>query len=202
MGVLKVTLFHVNPVAPWANQVFATQIQKGNAFLRPYGLQFDVYPAVGSLDPDWSAPISSESRSPEGIAQRLALRAAAHARYNSFDNRLPVILCQVGGKGGGEAPGSLGLTPNIGWLPWVIMDAFTLMPDGLSMTHEAGHCAGLLHPGLPPFGDPRLMTPDGEVLTNNIMAYGSYDLNGVYQPRNLIDSWQVEAFRRAYFHSG
>ncbi|WP_198373201.1 zinc metalloprotease [Roseomonas rosulenta] len=201
MGVLKVTLFHVNPVAPWANQVFATQILKGNAFLRPYGLQFDVYPKVGSLDLDWSAPISSASRSAEGIAQRLALRAAAHARYASFDNRLPVILCQVGGQGGGEAPGSLGLTPGIGWLPWVIMDAFTLMPDGLSMTHEAGHCAGLLHPGDPPNGDRRLLE-NGAVVTNNIMAYGSYDLNNTYQPRNLIEDWQIEAFRHAYFHSG
>ncbi|MBW6398436.1 hypothetical protein KPL78_11285 [Roseomonas sp. HJA6] len=198
MGTLKLTLFHVGPVAPWANTVFHKQIEKGNAFLRPHGLRFEAYPASGSLDLDWSAPLLEQGRSGEGLAQRLALRAMAHARYASFDNRLPVILCQIGG-GGGESPGSI--DQKLNWLPWVVMDAFTLNEDGLTLTHEAGHCAGLKHPGHGPQGDSRLVE-DGHAVTDNLMAYGTFDMaTQKYGGRTLIDDWQIDAFRHAYFHS-
>lgn len=198
MAVLKLTLFHVGPVAQWANTVFAKQIEKGNAFLRPYSLQFDAYPKVGSMEIEWSAPLLGNGRVGEGLAQRLALRALAHGRYASLDNRLPVILCQITG-GGGEAPGSIG--QKLDWLPWVVMDAFTLNEDGLTLTHEAGHCAGLKHPGGGPNAEPRLLQGD-DVVTDNIMAYGTFDVGTQrHLGRTLIESWQVEAFRKAYFHS-
>ncbi|MBR0679591.1 hypothetical protein GXW74_03770 [Roseomonas eburnea] len=198
MGVLKVTLFHVSPVAGWASGVFHKQIAKGNAFLRTRGLQFDPYPKVGSMELEWSAPLSENGRIGEGLAQRLALRALAHARYASLDNRLPVILCQIGG-GGGEAPGSI--HQKLDWLPWVIMDAFTLNEDGLTLTHEAGHCAGLKHPGDEPFGEPRLMQ-NGQAVTDNLMAYGTFDIEAQkHGPRTMVEDWQIDALRSAYFHS-
>lgn len=198
MGVLKLTLFHVSPVASWASDVFHRQIDKGNAFLRPHGLQFDAYPKVGSMELDWSEPLQAQGRIGEGLVQRLALRALAHARYASFDNRLPVILCQISG-GGGEAPGSIG--QKLDWLPWVVMDAFTLNEDGLTLMHEAGHCAGLKHPGNGPNAEPRLMQGD-QAVTDNIMAYGTFDIGAQkHGPRTLIEDWQVAAYRNAYFHS-
>jgi hypothetical protein len=198
MAKLKLTLFHTKPVANWASMVFKKQIEKGNAFLRPYGMQFDRYPAEGSIELDWSAPLSSKGREGAGLLERLTLRTLANAAYYSTDNRLPVILCQIGG-GGGEAPGSIGQMLN--WLPWVIMDAFTLNDDGLTLTHEAGHCAGLKHPGTPPNGEPRLVQ-FGQAVTDNLMAYGTFDIGTQkYGPRTLIESWQVEAFRTAYFYT-
>lgn len=198
MGILKLTLFHVGPVANWANAVFQKQIEKGNAFLRPHGLQFDPYPKFGSMELDWTAPLVEKGRIGEGLVQRLALRALAHARYASFDNRLPVILCQIMG-GGGEAPGSI--DQKLDWLPWVVMDAFSLNEDGLTLAHEAGHCAGLKHPGGHPHGDPRLVE-GGQAVTDNLMAYGTFDIGAQkHGARTLVENWQVAAFRNAYFHS-
>jgi hypothetical protein len=199
MGILKLTLFHVGPVSHWANKVFQKQVEKGNAFLKPYGLKYDVYPAAGSMDLDWSAPVMEDASTAEGLGQRLALRAAAHARYASFDNRLPVILCQIKG-GGGESPGSIAYKLN--WLPWVMMDAFDLNEDGLTLTHEAGHCAGLKHPGHGATGDSRLVDDLGHAQTDNVMAYGTFnDATQKYEGRSLVMDWQVDAFRHAYFYS-
>ena len=198
MGVLKLTLFHVGPVSGQASAIFYKQVERGNAFLRPHNLRFDVYPVAGSLDLDWTEPLSSNGRVGEGLAQRLALRMLANSRYYSNDNRLPVILCQIDG-GGGEAPGSIG--QKLDWLPWVVMDAYTLNNDGLTMTHEAGHCAGLKHPGFSELSEPRLMVGD-QAMTDNIMAYGTFDMESQkFGARSLIESWQVDAYRTAYFHS-
>ena len=198
MGVLKLTLFHVGPVSGSASAIFYKQVERGNAFLRPHNLRFDVYPVAGSLDLDWHEPLSSNGRVGEGLAQRLALRMAANSRYYSNDNRLPVILCQING-GGGEAPGSIG--QKLDWLPWVVLDAYTLNNDGLTMTHEAGHCAGLKHPGFSELSEPRLMMGD-QAMTDNIMAYGTFDMETQkFGGRTLIESWQVDAYRTAYFHS-
>jgi len=198
MAKLKLTLFHVKPVGKWASTVFKKQIEKGNNFLRAFGLQYDRYPAEGSIELNWSAPFTANGRVDPGLAERLRVRDLANSTYYSSDNRLPVILCQIGG-GGGEAPGSIGQKLN--WLPWVMMDAFTLNDDGLTMTHEAGHCAGLKHPGVPPNGEPRLVQ-DGNAVTDNLMAYGTFDImTQKYAARSLVETWQIEAFRKAYFHS-
>lgn len=198
MGTLKLTLFHVGPVSHWANKVFQKQVEKGNAFLKPHGLKYDVYPAAGSLDLDWSAPVMNDASTAEGMAQRLALRAAAHARYASFDNRLPVILCQLKG-GGGESPGSIAY--KLDWLPWVMMDAFDLNEDGLTLTHEAGHCAGLKHPGHRTTEDSRLVQ-DGQAVTDNFMAYGTFNHETQkFDGRTLVEDWQMDGLRHAYFHS-
>ena len=198
MGVLKLTLFHVGPVSGSASAIFYKQVERGNAFLRPHNLRFDVYPVAGSLDLDWHEPLSSNGRVGEGLAQRLALRMAANSRYYSNDNRLPVILCQING-GGGEAPGSIG--QKLDWLPWVVLDAYTLNNDGLTMTHEAGHCAGLKHPGFSDLSEPRLMVGD-QAMTDNFMAYGTFDMRSqTFGGRSLIEPWQVDAYRSAYFHS-
>ncbi|HEY4253730.1 MAG TPA: hypothetical protein VGM87_21155 [Roseomonas sp.] len=199
MAVLKLTLFHTKTVAKWADLVFSKQIEKGNAFLRPYGIAFERYPAAGSIELDWTAPLNASGGANPGLKERLDLRRLANDTYYSTDNRLPVILCQIGGAGGGESPGSI--ARKLDWAPWVIMDAFTLNNDGLTLTHEAGHCAGLKHPGYPPEGDPRLMI-GSEAVTDNIMAYGTFDLGTQkLAPRSLIEPWQVNAYRTAYFHA-
>lgn len=199
MATLKLTLFHTRTTAKWADLVFNKQIEKGNAFLRPYGIQFDRYPATGSIELDWTFPLTPNGRVDPGLKERLQMRDLANRTYYSTDNRLPVILCQIGGAGGGEAPGSIGSKLN--YLPWVIMDAFTLNEDGLTLTHEAGHCAGLKHPGAPPLEDPRLMV-GSEAVTDNVMAYGTFDYNTQkLAPRSLVEPWQIEAYRAAYFYS-
>jgi hypothetical protein len=199
MAMLKLTLFHTKPVAKWADLVFRTQIEKGNAFLRPHGMQFDRYPAAGSIELPWTAPLSANGKANPGLKERLDLRRMANDAYYSTDNRLPVILCQIGGRGGGEAPGSIG--EKLDWLPWVVMDAFSLNEDGLTLTHEAGHCAGLKHPGVPPLEDPRLMMGT-EAVSDNVMAYGTFDMaTQKFGPRSLIEIWQVAAYRTAYFYS-
>ncbi|WP_376094378.1 hypothetical protein ACE7GA_00995 [Roseomonas sp. CCTCC AB2023176] len=199
MAVLKLTLFHTKTVANMAEVVFNKQIQRGNAFLKPHGISFQRYPERGSIELDWTAPIAESGRENPGRHQRLELRRKANDTYYSEDNRLPVILCQIGGKTGGEAPGSI--DQKFDWLPWVIMDAFTLNDDGLTLTHEAGHCAGLKHPGYGSNAEPRLMMGD-DAVTDNIMAYGTFDIaTQSYMPRSLVETWQVNAYRTAYFYS-
>lgn len=198
MGVLKLTLFHAKPVSGAASEIFHKQVERGNAFLKPHGLEYSVYPTAGSLDLEWTEKLVGNGFVGEGLAQRLALRMAANSRYYSNDNRLPVILCQIEG-GGGEAPGSIG--QKLDWLPWVMIDADTLNNDGLTMTHEAGHCAGLKHPGFSSVSEPRLMEGN-QAVTDNIMAYGTFDMQTQkHGARSLIEPWQVDAYRGAYFHS-
>ncbi len=199
MAVLKLTLFHTKTVAAQAPIIFQRQIERGNAFLRQYGIQFQRYPGSGSIQLDWDTPLAPSGRNNPGLQQRLDLRRLANDTYYSTDNRLPVILCQIGGRGGGEAPGSL--ANKLNWLPWVVMDAFTLNEDGLTLTHEAGHCAGLKHPGYGPEEEPRLMI-GSEAMNDNIMAYGAFDMaTQKFAARSLIESWQVDAYRTAYFYS-
>jgi hypothetical protein len=195
MGLLKVTLFHTKPVALVADQVWKRQIAAGNTFLAPHGISYDVYPMKGSIQLDYDTVLASEGRGPPGKQQRDALRMAAHVAYSTGDGRLPAILCQIGG-GGGESPGTLGFHSD--WMPYVVMDSATLNPDGLTLTHEAGHCAGLRHP----WDEPRLggsEMPDND----NLMSYGVRDItNGQLLPRTLIQRWQLDAIRAAYFHYG
>lgn len=199
MAFLKLTLFHTKSVAKLAADVFRTQIDKGNAFLRPYGIQYQRHPTSGSIELDWSEKLAADGKTEPGLRQRLELRRKANDAYYSTDNRLPVILCEIGGKGGGEAPGSI--SQKLDWLPWVILDATTLNPDGLTLTHEAGHCAGLKHPGGAPFGEPRLMV-GSDAVTDNVMAYGTFDIaTQSLAPRSLVETWQILAYRSAYFYS-
>ena len=198
MGVLKLTLFHAKTVSDAASEIFHKQVERGNAFLKP------ARPGIQRLSdgrqpgPELDGKLVGNGFVGEGLAQRLALRMAANSRYYSNDNRLPVILCQIEG-GGGEAPGSIG--QKLDWLPWVMIDADTLNNDGLTMTHEAGHCAGLKHPGFSSVSEPRLME-GGQVMTDNIMAYGTFDMQTQKRgARSLIEPWQVDAYRAAYFHS-
>lgn len=198
MAKLKLTLFHTKSVSNKASTIFKKQIEKGNAFLRQYGIQYDRYPAEGSLELNWTATFSAKGRQNPGLEERLKVRDLANSKYYSTDNRLPVILCDITG-GGGEAPGSI--NQKLNWLPWVMIDSSTLNEDGLTLTHEAGHCAGLKHPGAPPDGEPRLMQ-GAEAVTDNLMAYGTFDIaTQKWGARSLIEDWQVAAFRTAYFYS-
>jgi hypothetical protein len=198
MAYLKITLFHTSGVGLRAADVFRWQIERGNRFLRPYGIQFHREPQTHSYELDWSLPISGDGKSGQGLKERLALRAMAEPVCAR--DRLPVILCAIGGDGGGEAPGSIG--QKLAYAPWVIMDPFTINKDGLTLTHEAGHCAGLKHPGTAPFGEPRLVSA-GAAVTDNFMAYGTFDMEKqTHGPRSLCETWQIIALRTAYFYSG
>lgn len=200
MALLKLTLFHTKAVgATKAATTFKKQIESGNAFLKQFGIQYHRYPADSSLELDYDTVLDAKSKVNPGLQQRLELRQKANAKYYSTEGRLPVILCKIGGSGGGEAPGSI--DTKLDWLPFVIMDPDTINADGLTLTHEAGHCCGLKHPGTPPFGEPRLMQ-NGEPMGDNFMAYGTFDIaTQSWGARSLSEIWQINALRTAYFYS-
>ncbi len=195
MSVIKLTLFHTKAVRNVADTVFQKQISSGNAMLKPFNIKFEAYPVKSSLEIDYDKVVDANGKTPKGRKQRDEMRMACHAAYQSGEGRLPVILCQISG-GGGEAPGSLGFPSD--WLPYVILDSSDLNQDGLTMLHEAGHCAGLKHPEY----EPRL----GGVTTpnyDNVMSYGQYDIaTSKYLARTLIENWQIDALKAAYFHYG
>ena len=189
MSQIKITLFHTKQVAGQAADVWSRQIDAGNAFLKRYNLVYDRYPLTGSIELDYGTTLAKEGRSDPGKKQRDEIRTLANTAYYSAQGRLPVILCSIAG-GGGESPGSLGFHSD--WLPYVIIDPGKLNPDGLTLTHEAGHCAGLLHT----WDEPRLGSQD----TDNFMSYGQFDIGTQSRtPRTLIMDWQVDALRASYF---
>ncbi len=41
-----------------------------------------------------------------------------------------------------------------------------------------------------------------EAVTDNIMAYGTFDVGTQkFTPRSMVEPWQIEAYRSAYFYS-
>ncbi len=205
MATLKVTLFHTKSVSGKAQAVFNNQIDKGNEFLKSNGIKYHRHPASGSIELPYDKTLEYEGGSDPGLQQRLDLRALANSAYYSTDNRLPVILCNIACSGTkktqGEAVGSPLSPAKIDWLPFVIIDADRANPDGLTLTHEAGHCAGLKHPGNSPLGEPRLME-NGNIISDNFMAYGTYDIaTNSFLARSLKEDWQIAALLKVYFCS-
>ena len=154
-------MFHTKGVSGKAQTVFNNQISKGNESLRNDGMQFQRHPASSSIELNYDKVLAYQGESDPGLQQRPDLRTLANSARYSTDNRLPVILCTIAGNGNrtaqAEAVGSPISPMKIDWLPFVIIDADRANPDGLTRTHEAGHCCGLKHPDLSPNGDPRLM---------------------------------------------
>lgn len=209
VAVLRVHFFHTTNVAGMAAKAAQKQVDGANAFFRSQmpGITIDRYPRESTQQLPWNKLVRFDST--DGLEDRLTIRRQCHEIASSNpEARVPVIFCQFGtgprGQvGQGEAVGTV-LGTKTDWLPFILIDASSANPDGLTLLHEMGHCVGLKHPE----DDSRLKDEGGDYDALNVMGYGKIeveaDSNGnpvnVRRERCKVRPWQLVAYRTAYFY--
>lgn len=173
---VRLTLF-------WTSNVGADPapalIDKTEKMLKEHGLSLDVYPAKqkqASTTLQYTDEII-------GVDQLKELRMLAHKAYDSTGKpgRLPVIFCKVRASTGADKCELQGMAVvNTEWLPFVIINSSSTAADNVTLLHEIGHAAKLVH--IPKGKD--------DIVTN----FMSYEANRTDMLRN-----QVIAIAKAYF---
>ena len=111
------------------------------------------------------------------------LRMLAHKAFDDKGNpqRLPVIFCPFAKQNGADQCDFNGVTiKDTSWLPFVIINSEANSPDKVTLLHEIGHAANLVH------------IPKGK---NDLVAnFMSYETDRTDMLRN-----QVIAIAKAYF---
>jgi len=173
---VRLTLF-------WTSNVSADPapelIDKTEKMLKEHGLSLDVYPAK-QKQASMTLPFTDEI---VGKDQFQELRMLAHKAYDDKGKpcRLPVIFCKVQASTGADKCELQGMAvKDTGWLPFVIINVNSSAADKVTLLHEIGHSANLVH------------IPKGkDDIVSNFM---SYETNRTDMLRN-----QVIAIAKAYF---
>lgn len=180
-GRLACGVYATNNVGLIASSLRDSYVSKANVFLRKHRMKVDATPYGGGAPTilDYNDVIPARGWQPPpfpsdqaGILARKTLRALAGP---NAEGRIKVIFCKIA-KPCGEAPGTLGSPSDYG--PYILISEDYDHPDGLTLVHELGHCAGLAHPDIEDEDD--------------IMGYGKH--------RKTIYPTQLEAFRNSPFH--
>jgi len=154
-------------------------IDKTEKMLKEHGLSLNVYPAKQKQ----SSMILQYNEEVYSIDQVKELRMLAHKTYDSTGQpgRLPVIFCKIRAGTGAEKCELQGMAVmNTEWLPFVVINSDSLASDKVTLLHEIGHAAKLVH------------IPKGK--DDAVTNFMSYEADRTDMLRN-----QVIAIAKAYF---
>lgn len=121
-----------------------TLADKAAALLGEHGMGIDVYPSMTKTAAH-TLPFQEKLYLDD---HALELRHKAHGVFQDKKPRLPVIFCPFRGEGGGgDGPCSTNgmCLKGTNWLPFVLINSELMSPDNVTLLHEIGHAAGLMH---------------------------------------------------------
>lgn len=119
-------------------------VDKADAMLKEHGLSLDVY-ASKYKQTSMTLDFTDELLGQDQLAE---LRMLAHKTFDDKGKppRLPVIFCPFAKQSGAEKCDVNGMVvTNTDWLPFVVINSNSSNPDKVTLLHEIGHAAKLVH---------------------------------------------------------
>ncbi|MBD2202365.1 hypothetical protein H6G33_12085 [Calothrix sp. FACHB-1219] len=144
---LRLAIFWTSNVKD-ENDPMPDYFSKAQGLLKQHGLNLQAYPAT-TKDPATTLQFNEEVTL---RTQAMELRQKAHAAFPGDNySRLPVIVCPLRQSTIGEEANGMVIIDRpdepSDWLPFVLINSKAKSPDRVTLLHEIGHAAGLVHPG-------------------------------------------------------